>query len=922
MKTARVILLTLVLLMMIGTSSADFVPETYTVRTINATYIDEENPNTNFNGTLFTNQGGYTNLNVAAMRESAGIVKVVYVKINVTEPVSNAKLYYQVTGGAIETLSIYRISNDWDVNTITWNSGRPSTDYTSTGTILTTFKPTLREYIEYDITDIVSGGGTYSFVFRTSYGGGLYLYTPLDVERYPYMNLTSVETFSDIVVNNGASNANDSNNGTSQYPFKTLNGALTRAKSTCNISVVGNTVDSLMINRPFDNLNIVGVNNPTILSNENVLTLANTGNVSISGITFSSLSTSTSSNTIVFGGNTGSNITFSDCEVYSNNGSPVVFSASSYAEDVLFENVKFISNSLYPGYGVVFSEGGARVDGVKFKNCTVEANHGGTAYQLGFNLGPNSGKNCILDNVSISSGKDGLGLAVGSSVTDSVFSGLKIYASRDTSLFGSGIHILSGNNNTIRDSDIYYAKYTGIKPNRPTNTTFSNITLHSYYPYQAYTHNAVEIKGSYNIFSNIRVLGFNNTTPYPGESYHVFYGAGTEQEKYNLVENCYSENTKDRYIGVGGHQENFIFRNITGVNHTGQGLYIVSFSTGENYKTSDKIVFDNISLENNGTGSADFNVVLLSLGSSKNATSTTDYTNISLYGRETVTFIDTRFSGTNTRHWWMVDDGAPAPRMFYGDVYAINPSHTSVAYTVREPSRFEGVLHFMYYPKIRVVNPSGKAIAGATISFVSNATNPETGGAIYAHNLDYGGVEKAYTDKINSSQTLNTGYLPSRYENASGAVALTSRMSYYTSSPQSAYVQWDVTATKNGQSQTITITPDMLAYSPDSSDIQSTLVTLTLDVEGHGEPEEPVTPPVDPQEPRDRMSGPETAIALIGVLLVVLVATAILGSLAGLITGVIDMQQTAAIVVAMVLVAVLAFVGLAVLSGISGALNL
>ncbi len=90
--------------------------------------------------------------------------------------------------------------------------------------------------------------------------------------------------------------------------------------------------------------------------------------------------------------------------------------------------------------------------------------------------------------------------------------------------------------------------------------------------------------------------------------------------------------------------------------------------------------------------------------------------------------------------------------------------------------------------------------------------------------------------------------------------------------------------------------------------------TWTLTVE-----EEPVTPPV---ESRDRMSGPETAIALIGVLLVVLVATAILGSLAGLITGVIDMQQTAATVGVMVLVAVLAFVGLAVLSGITGALNI
>jgi hypothetical protein len=60
-------------------------------------------------------------------------------------------------------------------------------------------------------------------------------------------------------------------------------------------------------------------------------------------------------------------------------------------------------------------------------------------------------------------------------------------------------------------------------------------------------------------------------------------------------------------------------------------------------------------------------------------------------------------------------------------------------------------------------------------------------------------------------------------------------MQYYTTSEQYQAVEWNVTATYNGTSNSTIITPDMLRYSPDSSDIQSDLVTIVLDTETQAE---------------------------------------------------------------------------------------
>lgn len=302
--------------------------------------------------------------------------------------------------------------------------------------------------------------------------------------------------------------------------------------------------------------------------------------------------------------------------------------------------------------------------------------------------------------------------------------------------------------------------------------------------------------------------------------------------------------------------------------------------------------------------------------------------------------------------------------------------------------------YVLYYPlNVRVFNTSRAAVYQAEIIIDSTLSPINVLG------------EEIQTNPLGAIIYTGTNGYPATEDIlyvADQARAVAGTYTYYT---------LDVTATKDLETDTIDgINPDASWLSPDINSMQGTLYTLVLDVEGYGEPveslfitessptdttptitavqsqqfsattnaagtfvwtldgatvrttnsvttdsytasglaageytvlltvtsgedsviqswtltveEEPVTPPVEPQEPRDRMSGPETAIALIGVLLVVLVATAILGSLAGLITGVIDMQQTAAIIGVMVLVAVLAFVGLAVLSGISGALNL
>jgi len=232
-------------------------------------------------------------------------------------------------------------------------------------------------------------------------------------------------------------------------------------------------------------------------------------------------------------------------------------------------------------------------------------------------------------------------------------------------------------------------------------------------------------------------------------------------------------------------------------------------------------------------------------------------------------------------------------------------------------------------------------------------------------------------------------------------------MEYYTTSGQTEYVEWNITATKDGETDTATITPDMLRYSPDSSDSQSDEVILILDVEGTGEAEfiitdfspSDLTPtitegtsqtfeitvnnesqinwyvntvlteaagsglltdtlsygigqdageynvtvtandgvnevsktwtltiteaaaPVTPTE-KTPVDSAETALGLIGVLVVVLIAGTIIVAVYGIYTGIVEPEIALGAVGAMIIVGVLGFLAISILSALANNLGL
>lgn len=195
-KILSIGLLLAVLLLMMGTASADFVPETYNITAIDDTYIAEAFPDTNFNGVLYSDQY-VTDQHYLSIRDSTGIVKVAYLKFNVTDSVSNIILNYYISGGDGSGLKLYEVSNDWDVDTITWNSGRPSTDYS---TPVESWTPTLGAWNQLNLSEYVQLPGTYSFAFSTTSGGNLYFRSSEHETQAPYVSVTTAETFDTIYI--------------------------------------------------------------------------------------------------------------------------------------------------------------------------------------------------------------------------------------------------------------------------------------------------------------------------------------------------------------------------------------------------------------------------------------------------------------------------------------------------------------------------------------------------------------------------------------------------------------------------------------------------------------------------------------------------------------------------------------------------
>ncbi|WP_094226925.1 DNRLRE domain-containing protein [Methanolobus psychrotolerans] len=795
-----------VLILTSGTVSADKVNITVS----EDTSVRETEPNTNFgtNTTLFD-------------RRDASYNDRVYFKFEVDKPVTSAWLNiyvnngYQINGFNYLTY----ISNNWAENTTTWNSGRPTTDVNVNGATIPAFTS---GWNSINVSSYISSSGTHSFGTATRNGWWLLL-SSREGDYPAYINVTYADTYDTIYVNASHPSASDSNNGTEDYPFETVSGAVQLINSSGNIYITGEYNESVTISGSAKNVTISGYGDSAKIyttGDENPITLSGQNNLTIKNIDIETQSTTTGQNTLVFDTVSGSNILIHNCNISSFYGTPVSFATGSDVTNATIRNCNITSDESYAGGSFYFSSS-ASVNGV-----TLQDNYMYSSYSSshGITIDGNAGNNITILNNNITAGYDGIMTTTqtsGTFVEGLNIAGNHIWAAQKNN-GGSGIYIRAGaNNNTIAYNHIHEAVYTAIKLNlNDYNTVHSNVV----YP-DGYGHNAIETKGSFGWFYNNSVLGHNASN---GDSWNVFYGAGEEMESYNLIEDSTAQNTRDRLIAAGGHQNNIIFRNITATNHDGQGIYTFGYwSPGYEYLTSDKLLFDNISI--NFANSDEYPITVFSPGTSTTAINETDSAN---YSRDTITFIDTNVT-VNTKMWWMVDYyNNGGVEIHKADVYAINPSSEATYWQINYPDYCDSTLHLGYYPNIKVVNPSGQNVEGATLSFSTTATNPETGEQIYPHNLDYGGVEKAYTDTINSSLTLSDGELPDRYENASGAVALTKSTKYYTTTGQSQDVTWTVTATKDGETDTATITPDMLVYSPDSSDSQSTLVTLTLDVDG------------------------------------------------------------------------------------------
>jgi len=844
----------------------------------------------------------------------------------------------------------------------------------------------------FDVSDVVSSSGKYSFGV-TSNSANAAKYKTLDAgedEYYAYLSVETLPQYAPIYVNAAHVNSSDSNNGTIDYPFATVSAAANLIYNNGTIYINGTYNETV----PF-----YGNKNVTVTSYLDGGTISDGITVAnVDGLYFNDINiSSTTANGIDFLASSGNNITFNNINVNTLPGS-VIFRPSSRATNVSFTDCNIISDNSQAGSGIAFTSG-ALVDGVTINNTYVSATY---SFAHGIYFSPSSGSNIDVINSDIYGGENAImitNVVDNSHPTDILLSRLNVYGGQGRD-GGSGIFLRGGENITLENINFIESTYTAMKTTDNFNSTMANNII---YPLGA-THNAIEVKGQYNHYYNNTVY-WNETSRLFGSN-NVFYGAGSQHDHHILFEDAYAEGTRGDFIQTGGHQNNMIYRNVTGVDHHSRaiavfGNYFSSFDYESGYISSDQILFDNITIGMNAAN-GDRHIALHTLGSSPGG-NVTDQDN---YTRDRLTFIDVAIEDRNYEMWGFYD-GATALKHHYADVHAINPNAETTYWNINNAARAESVLHFSYYPNIKVVNTLGQAVEGANVSFVSNATNPETGETIYAHNIDYGGVEKAHTDTINSSLTLSDGELPDRYENASGAVALTSSMEYYTTSGQTEYVEWNITATKDGETDTATITPDMLRYSPDSSDSQSDEVILILDVEGTGEAEfiitdfspSDLTPtitegtsqtfeitvnnesqinwyvntvlteaagsglltdtlsygigqdageynvtvtandgvnevsktwtltiteaaaPVTPTE-KTPVDSAETALGLIGVLVVVLIAGTIIVAVYGIYTGIVEPEIALGAVGAMIIVGVLGFLAISILSALANNLGL
>jgi parallel beta-helix repeat protein len=728
------------------------------------------------------------------------------------ESIENATLYiyfdtWDTSGARIDDID----NNTWNEYSTDWETRPFDATYVTTSSYSPVTSTGESQYIGFGVTDLITSGGTYSFILSPQYGDW---FTVLSREStfVPYIEFnTYTKPSGEFYINNSHPSASDSNVGTSDLPFETINGALSIVNSNSILHITGTYNEAIDISG-FDNLTLQSLGECYLYSSDSdgTIKISGTYNTTLNGLSvFNNVG-----DPLRFSNDAGEYLSANNCIFNTTSGRGIYFETSSN-----FSYPSF-TNCYIRGYGPAVSI----EDYANIYNITCNYNEIISDASHGVFIGEGSGSGYeILHNV-VNSSSVGIFSDVQTSGTypTNINSQFNIVRAGLSTSGASGIYLRAMANSTVSNNIVLNSTYTGIKFNYAQGYGHSNHISNNTVIGNGYDHNAFETKGNNTEFSHNHVYGYVAD----GNSYNVYYGAGDQQEHDIWVHDCYANDTRDVLTLAGAYQENVTFANITATNHSGRaiavyGSYFSSAPDG-NYETSNNLIFDNYQVTIGDT--SDRPILILSPGTSKNAISKTDYAN---YTRDNIFIIDENITGFSTP--WHITDSGTYLQHHLADIFAINPQSEATYWYTGNETMMQSVLHFGYYANIKVVDIEGNPIPNAALTFASNVTNPETGTTLKPHNLDYHDTTKM-PDELDIAYTNSNGLTDNRFENKSNVVALTSSMKYWDTSMQTDYVEWNVTATYDGTSNSTIITPDMLVYSPDSSNIQSDLVTLTLDV--------------------------------------------------------------------------------------------
>lgn len=130
-------------------------------------YVDPSKPNRNYGNRsdlLIDGQTGAGALHESYLR---------FTVTNVADPVESAKLRIYAFDGSDNGPAVYATDNNWTENGITWNN-RPKR---TSEAIAEVSSVSSNSWIEYDVTPLVSGNGTYSFVLAPVSSDGVDTYS-------------------------------------------------------------------------------------------------------------------------------------------------------------------------------------------------------------------------------------------------------------------------------------------------------------------------------------------------------------------------------------------------------------------------------------------------------------------------------------------------------------------------------------------------------------------------------------------------------------------------------------------------------------------------------------------------------------------------------------------------------------------------